>query len=231
MIRQLRRTTGAEQPRQYQAGSRLSRGLGHPLTISRHQFEQHLFAPDTSFEVLLRGHLWTESLINQLLETAAVDSRALDLDRIGFRQKVDFAQAFGLIQRRDGHALRAMHRIRSKLTHDLAAGPTEDDLRELENKLGGSVGSAFEAVIQSARGKEQTESALVRLRYWFFCYAIYLDFLSAKTRYDKENELKLLQVAAIRYAAKAYNRQQISEDEARRQVGLPDPPEPSGSWS
>jgi len=201
------------------------------LTISRQQFEQHLFAPDTTLEVLLRGHLWTESLINQLLEVAAVDSRALDLDRIGFRQKIDMAQAFGLIHRRDGHALRAMNRIRSRLTHEITAGPTEDDLHELESKLGGSVASAFQAVIQSARDKERTESTLVRLRYWFFCYAIYLDFLSAKTKYDKENELKLLQVAAIRYAAKAYNRQQISEDEARRQVGLPDPPDPAGSWS
>lgn len=124
-----------------------------------------------------------------------------------------------------------MHRIRSRLTHNLAAGPTEDDLRDLESKLGGSVGSAFDAVIQSAKGKELTESTIVRLRYWFFCYAIYLDFLSAKARYDKENELKLLQVAAIRYAAKAYHREQISEDDARRQVGLSDPPDPAGSWS
>jgi hypothetical protein len=199
--------------------------------ISRQQFEQHLFAPDTSLEVLLRGHLWTETLINQLLEVAAVDYRALELDRIGFRQKVDVAQAFGLIQRRDGHALRAMNRIRSRLTHDLAAGPTSDDLRDLESKLGGSVAAAFQAVIESAKDKEQTGSVLVRLRYWFFCYAIYLDFLSAKTRYDKDNELKLLQVAAIRYAAKAYHREQISEDEARRQVGLPDPPDPAGSWT
>jgi hypothetical protein len=60
---------------------------------------------------------------------------------------------------------------------------------------------------------------------------MYLDFLAAKRRYEEVNELKLLQVAAIRYAAKAYNRQQISEDEARRQVGLPDPPNPADSWN
>jgi hypothetical protein len=201
--------------------------VGCALAINRQQFEQHLFVPDSSIEVLLRGHLLTEGLINGLIEVAAADSRALDLDRLGFRQKIDIAQAFGLIQRRNGHALRAMNRIRSRLTHDLAAGPTEDDLKDLEGKLGGSVASAFEAVLASAKDKQQTESTLVRWRYWFFCYAIYLDFLSAKTRYDKDNEQKLLQVAAIRYAAKEYNRHQISEDEARRKVGLPDPPDPA----
>jgi hypothetical protein len=185
------------------------------LTINRQQFEQHLFAPDSSFEVLLRGHLWTESLINQLLDIAAVDSGALDLDRIGFRQKVDIAQAFGLIQRRDGHALRTMNRLRNRLTRNLDAVPTDDDVLDLETKLGGSVRSAFDAVIQSASSKEPTDSALVRLRYW---------------KYEEENELKLLQVAAIRYAAKNYNRRQVSEDEARRQVGLPDPPNPADSW-
>jgi hypothetical protein len=200
------------------------------LVINRQQFEQHLLAPDSSLEVMLRGHLWIESLINQLLEIAAVDSRALDLDRIGFQRKIDVAQAFGLVQRRDGHALRAMNRIRSRLAHDLAAGPTAEDLFDLENKLAGTVAAAFQAVLQSAKDKERTDSPLVRLRYWFFCYAIYLDFLASKMKYDKENELKLLQVAAIRYAAKAYNHQQISEDEARRQVGLPDPPDPAASF-
>jgi len=200
------------------------------LAINRQQFEQHLFAPDSSFEVLLRGHLWTESLINQLLEISAADSVALDLDRIGFRQKVDMAQAFGLIQRRDGHALRAMNRLRGRLTRNMTNGPTEDDVRELESKLGGSVKSAFDAVIHSAQSKEQTESPLVRLRYWFFCYAMYLDFLAAKTKYDKENEMKLLQAAALRYAAKVYSHKQISDDEARRKVGLPDPPDPADSW-
>lgn len=177
----------------------------------------------------MQGHLLTETLLNQLVDIAAPDPRALDMDRLGYRHKVDIAQAFGLIARRDGHALRAMNRIRSRLTHDLAAGPTEEDILDLESKLGGPVASAFDAVIESAQGRMQTESPLIRLRYWFFCYAIYLDFLAAKIRYEKDNELKLLQVAAIRYAAKAYDNKHLSEEEARRQVGLPDPPDLSGS--
>jgi len=42
--------------------------------------------------------------------------------------------------------------------------------------------------------------------------------------------MKLLQAAALRYAAKVYSHKQISDDEARRQVGLPDPPDPADSW-
>lgn len=177
----------------------------------------------------MQGHLLIETLLNQLVKAAAADARALDLDRMAFRQKVDMAQAFGLIQQRDGHALRAMNRIRSRLTHDLAAGPSEEDVLDLESKLGGAVASAFDAVIKSAHGRKQTESALIRLRYWFFCYAIYLDFLSAKIKYEKDNELKLLQVAAIRYAARVYNHENLSEEDARRKVGLPEPPDLSGS--
>jgi hypothetical protein len=103
------------------------------MAINKRQFEIHIFEPESSFEILIRGHLWIESLINQILAVHMTDSSILDIDRLGFRQKVDIAQAFGFIYPEDGRALRELNRLRNKLAHDLSAEPRESDIQNLLN--------------------------------------------------------------------------------------------------
>jgi hypothetical protein len=200
------------------------------VTIDKKQFERHLFEPESSFEILLRGHLWIESLINRILEVHIVDAKALDLDRATFRQKVDIAQAFGFISPQDGAALRVLNRLRNKLAHNLKAEPNDEGIQELVSTLSGPTKAAFDAVMKVPEVIEQSGPQYFPLRYWFFCYATYLDHLCALAKYRKENETKLLQAAAVRVASEMSGGPEITEEEARRKFDLANPPDPSESW-
>jgi hypothetical protein len=125
------------------------------MDIDIERFTQHLYEPESSFEILLRGHLWMENFINRILEIHIVNTGVLDLDRIGFRQKVDIAQSFGFISQEDGYALKALNRLRNKLAHNLMAEPSESEIRDLVNTLTGAVRAAFDAVIHRPEIVEQ----------------------------------------------------------------------------
>ena len=200
------------------------------MTIDKKQFEAHLFKPESSFEILIRGHLWIESLINQILAVHITDSSVLDVDRMGFRQKVDIAQAFGYISPEDGRALRELNRLRNKLAHNLSAEPGESDIRSLVNMLSGPAQAGFDAVMAVPEAMKPTNLKFPHLRAWFFCYAIHLDYLWAMTKYEKDNRIKLIQVAAVRIASKEYAGKEVTEEEARRQFDLADPPGAADFW-
>jgi hypothetical protein len=57
------------------------------MEIDAERFEHHIWEPESSFEILLRGHLWIESLIQRIIGINIVNAGVLDLDRMGFRQK------------------------------------------------------------------------------------------------------------------------------------------------
>ena len=199
------------------------------VTINKKQFEQHLFKPESSFEILLRGHLWVESLINRILDIHMLDRSSLDLDRITFRQKIDVAQAFGFIAPEDGNAFRKLNRLRNRLAHNLTAAPGKSEVDDLINALGGAAKAAFEAQMRVPEViKQLKESELARLRYWFVSYAIYLDYSCAQQKYKLDNETKLVQVAAVQIAAEMFGGKEIPIEEARRQFDLPDPPSAHG---
>jgi hypothetical protein len=200
------------------------------VTIDKKQFEEHLFRPDSSFEILLRGHLWIENLINEILAVHIVDSSALDVDRMAFRQKIDMAQAFGFISPGDGRAFRELNKMRNKLAHNLWAEPSESEVQGLVNTLYGPVKAMFEAVMSTPDVVKQSGNKFFHLRYWFFCYAMHLDYACARKKYEKENAIKLIQVAAVRVASRDYAHQEVSEEDARRQFDLADPPDPADSW-
>lgn len=193
------------------------------------RFEQHLFKPESSFEILLRGHLWMENLINRILELHIVNAGVLDLDRMGFRQKIDLAQAFGFISQADGNALKALNRLRNKLAHNLMAEPSEREIRDLVNTLTGPVKAAFDAVVHHPDVVKQADK-FTDLRYWVVCYVMELDYRHAMTRYQKTNRVKLAQVHAARYASKMYGGQELSEEEAMNRFNLEPPPKLDEIW-
>jgi hypothetical protein len=201
------------------------------VTIDKQQFDQHLFKPESSFEVLLRGHLWVESLINRILEIHMLDLSSLDLDRMTFRQKIDVAQAFGFIAPEDGNAFRKLNRLRNKLAHNLKAAPSKGEIDDLVNALGHTARAAFDAQMKVPTViKQVKESELARLRYWFASYAMYLDYSCARQKYELDNQTKLIQVAAVQIAAKMYGGKEIPIEEARKQFGLADPPSPHDTF-
>ena len=200
------------------------------MAIDKAQFELHLFAPESFFEILLRGHLWIENLINDVLDVHVKDPSALDLDRMSFRQKIDIAQGFGFITPEDGRSLRTLNRLRNKLAHNLMAEPSQNEIRDLVSMLAGMPKSIFDNVMRAPSVIEQADSKFFSLRYWFFSYATHLDYLCASEKYQKDNRTKLLQVAAVQVASEKYAGKRISDEEARRQFYLSDPPDPANIW-
>ena len=121
------------------------------MEIDVEQFEQHIFEPESAFEILLRGHLWIENLVQRIIEIKIVNTEVLDLDRMGFRQKIDIAQAFGFIHQEDGNAFKTLNRLRNKLAHDLMAEPSESEVTQLVSVLSGPTKAAFDAVTPASR--------------------------------------------------------------------------------
>ena len=197
------------------------------MAIDQKQFEKHLLEPASSFEILLRGHLWIENLVNRILEVHIVEPSAIDLDRMAFRQKIDVAQAFGFISPEDGHAFKKLNRLRNKLAHNVMAEPSESEIKDLIDTLAGNAKAAFDAIMKAPDATKR-DSAL--LGYWFYCYAIHLGYLCAMRRYEKDSKVKLMQVEAVRYVSKKLGRKEITIEEARRQFDLPDPPSPKDTW-
>jgi hypothetical protein len=192
------------------------------------RFEQHLFEPESSFEVLLRGHLWIENFIGRILELQIVNQGVLDLDRMSFRQKIDIAQAFGFIGQEDGQALKALNRLRNKLAHNLMAEPGEEEIRHLVSTLTGAKKAAFDAVMNHPDTAQHADK-FAALRYWFISYVMDLDYLYARMKYAKDNHLKLAQVAGACIGSKAAGKE-ISEEEARSQFNLEPSPVLDKVW-
>jgi hypothetical protein len=193
------------------------------------RFEKHLFEPESSFEILLRGHLWIENLVERILEVNIVNPGILDFDRIGFRQKIDIAQAFGFIAPWDGHAFKALNRLRNKLAHDLMTEPSESEIGLLVATLAGPAKAAFDAVLNHPVDVRQSDK-FATLRYWFVTYIAHLDYLHASMRYYKENQTKLAQVTGARYGSRLNGGKELSEEEARGKFNLEAPPIPDEIW-
>jgi hypothetical protein len=196
------------------------------MIINKSQFEQQLIAPTNSFEILLRGHLWAEFLLDNLLKIHMTDTGAFDLDRAGFRQKVDIAQAFGFLSADEAGALRALNRLRNKLAHELSSGPSDSDIENLVSALHGRMRSVFDAAISSGAtiGDEPITSALVRLKYWLFSFAFSLDAHIALSDYNLRYQSEIMVFHAIKIASEEYSKRPVSDEDARRQAGLPEPP-------
>jgi len=94
----------------------------------------------------------------------------------------------------------------------------------------GPAKAIFDAVVVVPEVVDQSKESYFELKYWFFSYAMHLDYTCALRRYEKDNFTKLLQVASARYASKTYSGKEISEEDARHQFGLKPPPDPGDSW-
>lgn len=86
-------------------------------------------------EVLLRGHLWLENALIDLIETEVENPRPLNMDRMSFANLVNLAESLGLLAKRDAGALKKVNKIRNNLAHKLHGEPTPEDISSLEKCL------------------------------------------------------------------------------------------------
>jgi hypothetical protein len=95
---------------------------------------EHLNAPDP-IALVLRAHLYVETILQQRIEAAFADKRALDLSRMNFSTKIKLARALGKIDAADAGAFGLLNKLRNKFAHNLATQLTDQDEKTLNNAL------------------------------------------------------------------------------------------------
>jgi hypothetical protein len=83
----------------------------------------------------MRGHLYVESRLIQLIEDALPDPGAIDLSRLSFRIKLDLAVALKLISETNKLGYIQLNALRNQMAHNVDAEPTKIDEKRLYQAL------------------------------------------------------------------------------------------------
>jgi hypothetical protein len=198
------------------------------MAVNLAAFDKHL-AGSNALAVLLRGHLYTETMLNRLLGVNTVQASAINVDRMNYRAKVDIAEAFGFLPASEAAPLRALNTMRNRMAHNLDGEPQPHDIRALLGSLTGRTRAAYEAVValgppyDGSRNPDGPELDL--LRAWFFSIVGLLDFLSELQLYERVYRTEIMSFHAVKIRQPTW-----TDEQARKQVNLPEPPDLRQSW-
>jgi hypothetical protein len=85
--------------------------------------------------VVIRGHLYVESQLIQLLEEALPDPGAIDLTRLNFPTKLDLAVALKVIKETEKRGYAGLNSLRNHLAHNIDVELRESDEKRLYQAL------------------------------------------------------------------------------------------------
>jgi len=179
-------------------------------------------------EVFLKGHLWLETVLNDFLKAAAQDARPLKLDRMAFSAKVNLCEAFGLIPPPLCRAFREINRRRNLLAHELHASFGDDSFAEILEYSAPQARAAYEAMRKHLPG--DMDSPEGRLTFWFFAVIMNAGYRLLLHRWHEEHRSEHAAFTAIRIVEEQFGRPPQSDEEVRKKVCLPDPPDPRDVW-
>jgi len=89
---------------------------------------------------IVRGHLYCESALANILRKALKNTAALDVDRLEYQAKVNLCNAFGLVQQYLVPGLLQLGSLRNRYVHRLDYNATEQDQRDLINTIKSTCG-------------------------------------------------------------------------------------------
>lgn len=203
-----------------------------PIPLSR--LEAHL-SGHSKIEVLLRGHLWVEYLLNQGLEGRMVKPRAYNVDRAPFSQKVDLSEALGLTCEHLAAALRSLNRLRNRLAHTLDGEPSNAEVVNLCDAAECVVRRGVDAIYPIRDGHpDEDAEALDRLRVWFYVVTAALEYGRMSRAYadDHDGPLAMFELTKSLRDKYGVTLRSVarSDAELRAEYGLPEPPDPRDVW-
>ena len=112
-----------------------------------------LYAAEDIFVVLIRGHLYCEAALADLLRQNLKFPEELNIDRLDYQAKVNLCAALGLF---GAFALKPgmskLGSLRNRFVHQLEYKATEQDLTDLLNTVKGSLGMPAQFLLR--RGTE-----------------------------------------------------------------------------
>ncbi|MFJ6359236.1 hypothetical protein [Pseudarthrobacter oxydans] len=176
--------------------------------------------------VFLKGHLWLETVLNDFLEAAAQDAKPLK--QMGFAAKVNVCEAFGLVPPPLCKAFREINRRRNLLAHELHASFGDDSLAEMLAHSAPQSRASYEAMLNHLPG--DMDSPEGRLTFWYFAVIMDAGYSLLLRRWHDEHQSEHAAFAAIRLIEEKLGGRIRSDEEVRKEVNLPDPPDPRDVW-
>ena len=198
--------------------------------INNAEFRNSLEGSTSTLEILLKGHLWIESLLNSFLEAAAKRPAALRLDRASFSTKLNLCEAFGLLPKSFVETLRLVNRHRNDLAHNVKASMSDETVEKLIKQSSEPVRSAY-ARLMAAHNETDRSSTLFRLGSWLMLIVNQLGYQVLLYEYEQDYQPQHLAFATARLLEEQEGRAPAPAAEIRRLVGLPEPPQPIEIWS
>jgi hypothetical protein len=118
----------------------------------------HLSA-DEPLVLVIKGHLYVEAALIQLIEAALVNKQKFDPARLPFRMRVKLAVALGKIDPADACSLIALNSLRNQFAYDPNTQLTEKDELNIYNTLSPTQRNIVDSL------RQPKMPFIVRLRY------------------------------------------------------------------
>lgn len=182
-------TWGANELRRVDA--ELERLWAHAETTRDTRARAYIIQPTNALEMLLKGHLYIESLLISLIEAAAVEPAALELDRLGFANKVAIAAAIGGLPSDMAPAVRRLNKLRNEVAHRLDVAITAEQVNEIHSLLP----ERLRAIRQEHWA--HIDDAIVDLRLTLFVIATHIDSVRVQVQFDRGNAVLLAEKSAL----------------------------------
>lgn len=191
----------------------------------------HMSATVSHLELVLRGHLWIESLLNGVIESRMRNAEALNLDRMTFAGKVDLAFALGAIDSDSAGWFRALNKMRNRLAHSLDGEPTQGELTDLAANVRGFAKEILDGALANALPLLERVGR-DRLRAAFLIQMLLLEYSRLHETWRRANEVSLVnyrvQLALFRMSGQPVSPEKDAE--LRENWGIPPEPRPGDAF-
>jgi hypothetical protein len=109
---------------------------------SHNSMLNHINADDP-LQIVVRGHLYVEAMLNKLICLRFPFPKAIDLADMHYPIKVDLAVALGMLSKDDAGSFRALNKLRNRLAHNIEYRVTSKDVRELLGTISPTMRHAY----------------------------------------------------------------------------------------
>jgi len=107
---------------------------------------------ETYLQIILKGHLYIENRLIELIKVKLVNPNAIKLNDLNFPTKINLANALGLIDNKKSKLLRNLNSFRNKLAHDLNFELSDKEIKKQINYFDKYYSNSFQKTIEENAG-------------------------------------------------------------------------------
>lgn len=107
---------------------------------------------ETYLQIILKGHLYIENRLIELIKVKLVNPHAINLNDLNFPTKINLARALGLLDNKKSKLLRNLNRIRNNLAHDLNFELSDGEIKKQIKYFDKYYSNSFQKTIEENAG-------------------------------------------------------------------------------